>query len=126
MQVWHKIQSLHWTIQACNNEGSRVSLSAGPDNPFEGKSEHCWWFCGDEIGVTTSTSAFTAYSYKIFFDTSNETDRDGEAAQHSLCIAWCNNIQDNLLELGVWTIRGTRRGIDATIPTVEVGICEPR
>ncbi|GAA3593446.1 PorP/SprF family type IX secretion system membrane protein [Flavivirga amylovorans] len=75
----------------------------------------------DEIGVTTSTNFFGAYSYKIFFDLKNGRPywQHYTAGVLSFGItAGLQQYQDNLLELGITNDPLFSENINATIPTV--------
>lgn len=75
----------------------------------------------DEIGVTTSTSAFVTYSYKIFFDFKSNRPywQLYEPNVLSFAItAGMQQYQDNLLELGIVDDPNFAQNINATIPTI--------
>mgnify|MGYP001813471274 CR=1 FL=1 len=107
-------------------EGSPRSFAVSIHSPFNrGKVGLGAGFIRDEIGVTTSTSAFATYSYKIFFDTKNDRPYWQIYTPNSLSFSISPGIQqyqDNLLELGIMNDPNFAANIDATIPTVGVGI----
>jgi len=78
----------------------------------------------DEIGVTTSTSFFASYSYKIFFDF--ESNRPYwqlyDAGVLSFGItAGLQQYQDNLTQLGIVGDPNFAQDINGTIPTIGLG-----
>ena len=78
----------------------------------------------DQIGVTTSTNAFIAYSYKIFFDFKDDRPywQIYEPGTLSFGItAGVQQYQDNLLELGIVGDPNFSENINASIPTVGLG-----
>lgn len=79
----------------------------------------------DQIGVTTSTSFFGAYSYKIFFDFQDNRP-DWQLYSPGVVsfgiTAGVQQFQDNLLDLGIVGDPNFSQNISATIPTVGVGI----
>lgn len=107
-------------------EGSPRSFAVSIHSPFNrGKVGLGAGFIRDEIGVTTSTSAFATYSYKIFFDTKNDRPYWQIYTPNSLSFSISPGVQqyqDNLLELGIMNDPNFAANIDATIPTVGVGI----
>ncbi|GAA4237348.1 type IX secretion system membrane protein PorP/SprF [Postechiella marina] len=75
----------------------------------------------DEIGVTTSTSFFAAYSYKIFFDFKSNRPywQLYDAGVLSFGItAGLQQYQNNLTELGIITDPKFAQDINTSIPTV--------
>jgi len=75
----------------------------------------------DQIGVTTSTSAFVTYSYKIFFDFKSNRPYWQIYEPNVLSFAITAGIQqyqDNLLELGIVDDINFAQNINATIPTI--------
>lgn len=75
----------------------------------------------DQIGVTTSTSFFGAYSYKIFFD----FEKNRPYWQHYYpgvisfgITAGVQQYQDNLTELGITNDPNFAENINTTIPTI--------
>ncbi|WP_430907462.1 PorP/SprF family type IX secretion system membrane protein [Maribacter sp. 2-571] len=106
-------------------EGSPKNLSLSFHTPLnDGKVGLGAGLVRDEIGVTTATSVFAAYSYKIFFDF--EDDRPYwqiyQPGTLSFGItAGAQQYQDNLLELGITDDLRFGRNINATIPMVGVG-----
>ncbi|WP_400078702.1 PorP/SprF family type IX secretion system membrane protein [Winogradskyella sp. R77965] len=78
----------------------------------------------DEIGVTKSTNAFVAYSYKIFFDFKNDRPYWQNYQPGSLSFgitAGLQQYQDNLLELNIIDDINFSENINATIPTIGAG-----
>lgn len=78
----------------------------------------------DEIGVTSSTSFFAAYSYKIYFD----FDRNRPYWQNYTpnvfsfgITAGVQQFQDKLTELGIMDDEVFAQNINATIPTIGLG-----
>lgn len=81
-------------------------------------------FIRDQIGVTTSTSAFAAYSYKIFFDFKDKRPywQIYHPGTFSFGItAGLQQYQDNLLELGILDDPRFSQNINATIPVMGIG-----
>ncbi len=79
----------------------------------------------DKIGVTTSTSAFAAYSYKIFFDFKENRPYWQVYQEPSLSFGITAGVQkyeNNLLELGITNDPTFMRNINTTIPTVGIGV----
>lgn len=107
-------------------EGSPRSFAMSIHSPLNrGKIGLGTGFIRDEIGVTTSTSAFATYSYKIFFDTKNNRPYWQIYTPNSLSFAISPGVQqfqDNLLELGILDDPNFAANINATIPTVGLGI----
>jgi type IX secretion system PorP/SprF family membrane protein len=82
-------------------------------------------FVRDEIGVTTSTSGFATYAYKIFFDTKNNRPYWQVYSPNTLSFAisaGLNQFQDNLLELGIMGDPNFSQNINASVPTIGAGI----
>jgi len=106
-------------------EGSPRNLSLSFHTPLNrGKVGLGAGFIRDEIGVTTSTSAFAAYSYKIFFDFKDDRPYWQIYQPGTLSFgitAGIQQYQDNLLELGITDDPRFSQNINATIPTVGVG-----
>lgn len=122
-------------------ENTEVSISnAGFFNQFEGSprtfsvSGHGSFNRGkvglgagiirDQIGVTTSTSIFGAYSYKIFFDF--ESNRPYWQLYNPGVLSFgitagVQQYQDNLLDLGIVGDPNFSENITATIPTIGLG-----
>lgn len=78
----------------------------------------------DEIGVTTSTSFFASYSYKIFFDFKSNRPywQLYDAGVLSFGItAGVQQYQDNLTQLGIIDDSKFSQDINATIPTIGLG-----
>lgn len=75
----------------------------------------------DQIGVTTSTHFFTAYSYKIFFDFENNRPHWQlyDAGVLSFAItAGVQQYQDNLTALNITNDPNFAENINASIPTL--------
>lgn len=78
----------------------------------------------DKIGVTNSTNAFVAYSYKIFFDFKSNRPywQDYQAGSLSFAItAGVQQFQDNLLDLGITDDISFSENINTSIPTIGAG-----
>ncbi|WP_281541388.1 PorP/SprF family type IX secretion system membrane protein [Maribacter aestuarii] len=107
-------------------EGSPRSFALSLHSPFNrGKIGLGAGLVRDEIGVTTSTSAFATYSYKIFFDTKSNRPYWQIYTPNSLSFSISPGVQqyqDQLLELGIMNDPNFAQNIDATIPTLGVGI----
>ncbi len=81
-------------------------------------------FVRDEIGVTTNTNFFAAYSYKIFFDFDDNRPYWQIYQPGVLSFgltAGVQQYQDNLLELGIPNDPNFAENITATIPTIGAG-----
>lgn len=79
----------------------------------------------DEIGVSTSTNAFVAYSYKIFFDFKGNRPywQNYQPGALSFGItAGLQQYQDNLLDLNIPNDPKFAENINATIPSIGAGI----
>ena len=107
-------------------EGSPRSFSLSLHTPLNrGKVGLGAGFIRDEIGVTTSTNAFATYSYKIFFDTKKNRPYWQVYTPNSLSFAITGGIQqyqDNLLDLGIMNDPNFAQNINASIPTIGLGI----
>lgn len=78
----------------------------------------------DEIGVTSSTSFFAAYSYKVYFDF--KSDRPYWQLYNPGVLSFgitagVQQYQDNLTQLGIIDDSKFAQDINATIPTVGLG-----
>jgi len=106
-------------------EGSPRNFSLSFHSPLNrGKVGLGAGFIRDQIGVTTSTNAFAAYSYKIFFDFKDDRPYWQIYQPGTLSFgitAGIQQYQDNLLELGITDDPRFGQNINATIPTVGVG-----
>lgn len=106
-------------------EGSPRNFSLSFNSPLnEGKVGLGAGFIRDEIGVTTNTNFFAAYSYKIFFDFEDNRPywQVYQPGVLSFGIqAGVQQFQDNLLELGISNDPNFAENINATIPTIGVG-----
>ena len=106
-------------------EGSPKNFSMSFHSPLnDGKVGLGAGFIRDEIGVTTSTSAFAAYSYKIFFDFKDDRPYWQIYQPGTLSFgitAGIQQYQDNLLELGITDDPRFSQNINATIPTIGMG-----
>ena len=106
-------------------EGSPQNLSVSFNTPLnEGKVGLGAGIVRDQIGVTTNTDFFAAYSYKIFFDF--ESNRPYWQIYHPGVLSFgitagLRQFQDNLLELGIADDPNFSENINASIPTVGVG-----
>ncbi|MGJ8735439.1 PorP/SprF family type IX secretion system membrane protein [Zobellia laminariae] len=79
----------------------------------------------DQIGVTTTTSAYGAYSYRIFFDFKENRPYWQIYQKPSLSFgltAGMQQFQDNLLELGISNDPTFASNVNATLPLVGIGI----
>ena len=108
-----------------NFEGSPRNFSLSFHSPLkDGKIGVGAGFIRDQIGVTTSTSAFAAYSYKIFFDFKDDRPYWQIYQPGTLSFgitAGVQQYQDNLLALGIADDPRFSQNINATIPTIGVG-----
>lgn len=106
-------------------EGSPRNFSLSFNSPLnEGKVGLGAGFIRDEIGVTTNTNFFAAYSYKIFFDFEDNRPywQVYQPGVLSFGIqAGIQQFQDNLLELGIANDPNFAENINTTIPTIGVG-----
>ena len=106
-------------------EGSPKSFSlSGQGQINRGKVGLGAGIIRDQIGVTTSTSFFGAYSYKIFFDFENNRPYWQHYSPGVLSFgitAGVQQYQDNLLELGIMDDPNFSENITATIPTSGLG-----
>ncbi len=106
-------------------EGSPKNFSLSFNAPLnEGKVGLGAGFVRDEIGVTTNTNFFAAYSYKIFFDFDDNRPywQVYQPGVLSFGItAGIQQFQDNLLELNIPNDPNFAENINATIPTIGVG-----
>ena len=106
-------------------EGSPRNFSLSFHTPMnDGKVGLGAGFIRDEIGVTTSTSAFAAYSYKIFFDFKDDRPYWQIYQPGTLSFgitAGVQQYQDNLLELGITDDPRFSQNINATVPMVGLG-----
>ncbi|TLF46886.1 PorP/SprF family type IX secretion system membrane protein [Maribacter aurantiacus] len=107
-------------------EGSPRSFALSLHTPLNrGKVGLGAGFIRDEIGVTTSTNAFATYSYKIFFDTKKNRPYWQVYTPNSLSFAITGGLQqyqDNLLDLGIVGDPNFAQNINASIPTIGLGI----
>lgn len=107
-------------------EGSPSSFALSAHAPLNrGKIGIGAGILRDQIGVTTSTSAFSTYSYKIFFDTKSDRPYWQIYTPNSLSFGISPGVQqyqDNLLDLGIMNDPNFSQNIDATIPTIGLGI----
>ena len=106
-------------------EGSPRNFSLSFHTPTnDGKVGLGAGFVRDEIGVTISTSAFAAYSYKIFFDFKDDRPYWQIYQPGTLSFgitAGVQQYQDNLLELGITDDPRFSQNINATVPMVGLG-----
>ncbi|WP_028376518.1 PorP/SprF family type IX secretion system membrane protein [Leeuwenhoekiella sp. MAR_2009_132] len=92
-----------------NNE--RVGLGAG--------------FLRDEIGVSSVTSAFASYAYKLYFGLQAAAPRFHNFNPNVISFgitAGVFNYNENLLELGISEDPNFQQNISGTIPTLGIGI----
>jgi len=78
----------------------------------------------DEIGVTSITSLYGAYSYKIFFDLKKNRPAYEIYTPNAISFGITAGVQfyqDNLLELGIDDDENFNQNIRTTIPTVGAG-----
>ncbi|MCK8523863.1 PorP/SprF family type IX secretion system membrane protein [Aquimarina sp. D1M17] len=78
----------------------------------------------DQVGVTTNTNLFAAYSYKIFFDHNYNRARWWSYNPHVLSFgvtAGAMIYDENLLELGIPNDPNFAANINTVIPTVGLG-----
>ncbi len=103
-------------------EGSPKTFSLSGHTPLNrGKMGVGAGIIRDEIGVTTSTNFFGAYSYKIFFDLENNRPYWQHYYPGVLSFgitAGLQQYQDNLLELGITNDPNFSENINASIPTL--------
>jgi type IX secretion system PorP/SprF family membrane protein len=108
-----------------NFEGAPRQLNLGFHSPLQdGKMGLGAAIMRDQIGVTSSTNAFVAYSYKIFFDFKSDRPywQDYQAGSLSFGItAGVQQFQDNLLNLGITNDVRFSENINATIPNIGAG-----
>lgn len=106
-------------------EGSPKNFSFSGHSPLvDGKMGLGGAIIRDEIGVTTSTNAFVAYSYKIFFDFKDDRPYWQNYKPGTLSFgvtAGVQQYQDNLLELGITDDPRFSENINSTIPTIGAG-----
>ncbi|MEE9364248.1 MAG: PorP/SprF family type IX secretion system membrane protein [Cellulophaga sp.] len=78
----------------------------------------------NKIGVTSTTTAFAAYSYKLFFDHKNGRPHWQHYYPTVLSFgitAGAQLYRDNLLELGITDDPNFQENINATIPSIGIG-----
>lgn len=106
-------------------EGAPRNLNLSFHTPLqEGKMGIGAALIRDQIGVTSSTNAFVAYSYKIFFDFKSDRPywQDYQPGSLSFAItAGLQQFQDNLLDLGITDDVRFSENINATIPNIGAG-----
>ncbi|XLS28893.1 PorP/SprF family type IX secretion system membrane protein [Flavobacteriaceae bacterium M23B6Z8] len=98
------------TIHTDLNRG-KVGLGAG--------------FIRDQLGVTTSTRGFATYAYRIFFDTKRDRPYWQIYTPNALSFSISAGLQqyeENLLSLGIMNDPNFAQNINATIPTLGVGV----
>ncbi|WP_289024488.1 PorP/SprF family type IX secretion system membrane protein [uncultured Salegentibacter sp.] len=109
-----------------NIEGSPTTLSFSFHTPINNNKMGLGAaVLHDKIGVTTSTRAFVAYSYKIFFDVENNRPYWQVYDQNVLSFGITAGVQqfnENLLDLGITNDPKFDENINANIPTMGVGI----
>lgn len=103
-------------------EGSPSSFSlSGHGQMNQGKVGVGAGIIRDQIGVTTSTSFFAAYSYKIFFDFKNNRPDWQHYSPGVISFGITGGVQqfqDNLTELGITNDPSFAQDINTTIPTI--------
>ncbi len=106
-------------------EGSPKNFSLSLHTPLsDGKIGVGAGIIRDQIGVTTNTNVFAAYSYKIFFDFKDDRPywQIYQPGVLSFGItAGIQQFQDNLLELGIVDDPNFSENITATVPSIGVG-----
>lgn len=107
-------------------EGSPKNIGLTVNAPL--RSKHLGLAAGvssDEIGVTTATSFFAAYSYKIFFDSEYGQGRwwayDPNIISFGISAGGAFYNED-LLSLGIENDPEFQRNINAFVPTIGVGL----
>ncbi|UNY97930.1 PorP/SprF family type IX secretion system membrane protein [Zhouia spongiae] len=109
-----------------NVEGSPKSLAFSFHSPLsEGKMGLGGAILRDKIGVTTNTSAYVAYSYKIFFDFKSDRPYWQIYDQNVLSFgltAGVHQLNEDLLDLGIISDPAFSENVNATIPAVGVGV----
>jgi len=107
-------------------EGAPRNLNASFHTPLkEGQIGVGGAFIRDKVGVTNTTQALAAYSYKIFFDFNNSRPywQSYEPGVLSFGItAGILQFQEDLLSLGITDDVNFSENINASIPTVGAGI----
>lgn len=107
-------------------EGSPKSMGLTVNAPL--RSKHMGLAAGiatDEIGVTTASSFFGAYSYKIFFDSEYGQGRWWAYDPNILSFgisAGGTLYNEDLLSLGIENDPEFQRNINAFVPTIGVGL----
>ncbi|WP_109434844.1 MULTISPECIES: PorP/SprF family type IX secretion system membrane protein [Aquimarina] len=79
----------------------------------------------DQVGVTTATSLFGAYSYKLFFDHNYNRARWWSYNPNVLSFGITGGVMiydENLLELGIQNDPNFANNINTIIPTLGIGI----
>ncbi|WP_299261779.1 PorP/SprF family type IX secretion system membrane protein [uncultured Aquimarina sp.] len=82
-------------------------------------------FSSDKIGVTTATSLFASYAYKIIFDHNYNRARWWSYNPNVLSFGITGGIllyNENLQELGIQNDPNFENNINTTIPTIGIGI----
>lgn len=107
-------------------DGSPKSISFSFNSPLNrGKVGLGAGLVHDQIGVTSSTQVFGAYSYKIFFDSNNRQPywkiNEPEVLSFGIT-AGVHSYQENLLELGILDDPNFAQNVSATIPTIGLGV----
>ena len=78
----------------------------------------------DKVGVTSSTTVFGAYSYKLFFNSGDTKVRWWEHETHTFSFGIMGGIiqyKEDLLELGIQDDPNFENNINATVPTLGAG-----
>ena len=108
-------------------EGSPSNFSLSFHSPMsDGKMGLGAAIVRDQIGVTTSTNAFAAYSYKILFDFKGSLPRSYVPFYRPSSLSFgitagVQQYQDDLLALGITNDPNFSQNINATIPTIGAG-----
>jgi len=103
-------KTLRFTFQTAINE-DKMGIGAG--------------FSQDEIGVTSVTNMFAAYSYKIFFDLKSDRPHYEYYVPTVLSFGVTAGLQlynENLLSLGIEDDENFSKNINANVPTVGFGV----
>ncbi|WP_417363640.1 PorP/SprF family type IX secretion system membrane protein [Galbibacter sp.] len=108
-----------------NIEGSPKRLSLSYHSPLaQRKMGLGGAISRDEIGVTSSTNAYLAYSYKLFFDFKSDRPNWQLYNEHVLSFGLTAGIQqykENLLDLGIVDDPVFSENINESIPTIGIG-----
>lgn len=78
----------------------------------------------DKVGITSSTTLFGAYSYKLFFNSGDTEGRWWKYEPHMFSFGIMGGVmqyKEDLLELGIQDDPNFENNINATVPTLGVG-----